>query len=191
VIQHPDHRVSDGSRLTTRSCRVPQPSHTSWFPAPPSNGLAWCSAILLQCVRSCARLPHSLAANLIWNLIPAPGRSLTSSRSLRSSFHRPSSEEGFQSGGSGSPPSHERNTYRVSNGLPPGIHSAVLSQQGALRRATLPRRHSERARHSHHILWAMIANSSALGSRVVSAIVSSLSFLRLVPCPWVASSMSF
>jgi hypothetical protein len=99
VIQHPDHRVSDGSRLTTRSWRTPQPSHTSRFPAPPSNGLAWCSAILLQCLRSCARFPHSLAANLFWDLIPAPGRSLTSSRSLRSSFHRPSSEEGFRSGG--------------------------------------------------------------------------------------------
>jgi hypothetical protein len=114
MIQHPDHRVSDTSRLTTRSWGVPQPSQTSWIPAPPSNGLAWCSAILVQCLRSCARLPHSLAANLFRDLVPAPGRSLTSSGSLRSSFHRPSSEEGFRSGGSGSSPSHERNTYPVS-----------------------------------------------------------------------------
>ena len=38
---------------------------------------------------------------------------------------------------------------------------------------------TKRARHSHHILWAMIASSPASGSRVVSAIVSSPSFLRL------------
>jgi hypothetical protein len=53
-------RTEAGSQPTHGA--FPELSHTSWFPAPPSNGLAWCLAILLQCVRSCARLPHSLAA---------------------------------------------------------------------------------------------------------------------------------
>ena len=39
VIEHPDHRVSDKSRLTTRSWGVPQPSHTSWFSGTPEQYL--------------------------------------------------------------------------------------------------------------------------------------------------------
>jgi len=46
-------------------------------------------------------------------------------------------------------------------------------------------------RKDDHILWAMTVSSPAPDGRVVSVILSSPSFLRLVPCPWVASSMSF
>ena len=48
---------------------------------------------------------------------------------------------------------------------------------------------TQRARHNHPILWAMIASSPASGILVVSVILSCRSFLRLVPCPWVASSI--
>src|SRR5215203_4425120 len=112
----------------------------------PGTPEQWLSVVLghPSAMRPVVRTSSTLACGrLFWDLVPAPGRSLTSSRSRRSSFHRPSSEEGFQSKGSGSPSSHEPNTYRVSNGLPPGIHGAALSQHGALRGATLPRRHSE------------------------------------------------
>src|SRR5215208_6634502 len=41
-------------------------------------------------------------------------------------------------------------------------------------------------RKDDHILWAMTVSSPAPDGRVVSVILSSPSFLRLVPCPWVA-----
>src|SRR5215213_9965284 len=43
VVQYPDHRVSEASRLTTRAWRIPQPSHTSWVPGIPEG---WLSVVL-------------------------------------------------------------------------------------------------------------------------------------------------